>query len=592
MSDHEGEEEEMRHKDFLVSMTSLEGADVTDARFKLTQGNDDRPILDQPLSDLLGESVTVESLLKTTSKSKQDQKIAKTFKASYDKTVSKNKALRLDAPASTVEEAKVARSATRQKVTEQMTKWDAAVHSRRAATTVSFPLQKADMSLKSAKDQTLNFKNKTPLELEVAKLLYGSKAVEEEDGQAKDTNTVGLSVREMREKLSELAKIRAHEAYQQAKLKRQNKIKSKKYRRQLRKEKKKEMEALEGGEGEDGSKKKDEADLQRATERASLKHTKASKNLHFLAKHKDNSVKNQVLAEKDRKKRELKVKEDQSSDEEEEEEIVSDDDDPVPDVDTRSDPNNPWTVSLNKGQEEGEAKLLEMVKAAADKKKAEMEAKKNVNPNDFMQINIKNQNFADADTSDDDEDDEGLAESRSKITEAFANDDDILRDFRKEAQEKAAAKKAKNAKPAAMPGWGNWASSDADMKQKRKRKCEKHREILREKASKKPKLARNSNSDKGYRVIVNESAKGQSARAHQTSSVPFPFTGVSDFESSIRMPVGETFVPRTSFKKLTQPKVKVAKGAVIEAMDKSQLVKRGIVQFKDMQELDVESGTF
>ena len=65
--------------------------------------------------------------------------------------------------------------------------------------------------------------------------------------------------------------------------------------------------------------RKEEADLQRIEERASLKHTKASKNLHFVAKHKDNSgVKNQILAEKDRKKRELKAKEDPSSSEEEE----------------------------------------------------------------------------------------------------------------------------------------------------------------------------------------------------------------------------------------------------------------------------------
>ena len=59
--------------------------------------------------------------------------------------------------------------------------------------------------------------------------------------------------------------------------------------------------------------------MARAQERASLKHTKASKSLHFVAKHKDNSgVKNQILAEKDRKKRELKAKEDPSSSEEEE----------------------------------------------------------------------------------------------------------------------------------------------------------------------------------------------------------------------------------------------------------------------------------
>ena len=113
-----------------------------------------------------------------------------------------------------------------------------------------------------------------------------------------------------------------------------------------------------------------------------------------------------------------------------------------------------------------EARLLEMVQANAEKKKAEAAAaeQKNLNPDDFMQVNVKSQNFAEADTSD--SEDEGVADSRNKIAEAFANDDDILRDFRKEAQDRAAAKRAKHAKPAAMPGWGNWAGSDQDMKKK------------------------------------------------------------------------------------------------------------------------------
>ena len=59
-----------------------------------------------------------------------------------------------------------------------------------------------------------------------------------------------------------------------------------------------------------------------------------------------------------------------------------------------------------------------------------------------------------------------------------------------------------------------------------------------------------------------------------------------------RMPLGETFVPRTSFKKLTKPKVKVAKGAVIDPVDKSELVRRGIVKFNDLQEVDVDCGMF
>ena len=72
-------EESNRHRDFLVSMTSLssgrdggkssmEGGEgsSTDARFKLSHGNDDCPITEgQALSDLLGEAVTIDSLLKT-----------------------------------------------------------------------------------------------------------------------------------------------------------------------------------------------------------------------------------------------------------------------------------------------------------------------------------------------------------------------------------------------------------------------------------------------------------------------------------------------------------------------------------------------
>ena len=69
--------------------------------------------------------------------------------------------------------AKMNRSATRKKFSEQMNKWDAAVHSRRAASTISYPLQKADMSLKSADDQRQTFNPKTPLEEEVHLLLYG-----------------------------------------------------------------------------------------------------------------------------------------------------------------------------------------------------------------------------------------------------------------------------------------------------------------------------------------------------------------------------------------------------------------------------------
>ena len=62
------------------------------------------------------------------------------------------------------------------------------------------------------------------------------------------------------------------------------------------------------------------------------------------------------------------------------------------------------------------------------------------------------------------------------------------------------------------------------------------------------------------------------------SSVPFPFKRVADFESSVRMPIGDTFVPRTAFKKLIKPKVVTKVGAIIDPIDRDELVKRKIVE--------------
>ena len=61
------------------------------------------------------------------------------------------------------------------------------------------------------------------------------------------------------------------------------------------------------------------------------------------------------------------------------------------------------------------------------------------------------------------------------------------------------------------------------------------------------------------------------------SNVPFPFNAVSDFEASIRAPVGSTFIPRTAHLKMIKPRMTTKAGHVIEPMDRDQLVKRGLV---------------
>ena len=45
----------------------------------------------------------------------------------------------------------------------------------------------------------------------------------------------------------------------------------------------------------------------------------------------------------------------------------------------------------------------------------------------------------------------------------------------------------------------------------------------------------------------------------------------------MRMPIGETFIPRNASKKLTRPRVRTVVGEIIEPMSKEELVRRNIV---------------
>merc|ERR1719334_1539655 len=95
----------------------------------------------------------------------------------------------------------------------------------------------------------------------------------------------GLTMRELAERKSELAKFRALQTYQEAKFKRQSKIKSKKFRKIARKEKKKEklkeLERLAETDPQAAAEQIERLEKQRIMERASLKHRNASKFLQM-----------------------------------------------------------------------------------------------------------------------------------------------------------------------------------------------------------------------------------------------------------------------------------------------------------------------
>ena len=199
--------------------------------------------------------------------------------------------LRLETALEPHQAARVSRSAGYHGVVKDVSVWDAVVHSRRAADTLSFPLNKADLRLKSLSQDGERFKAETALEQQIAAMLAGSKSVAaegEEFSEVEKKCLEGLTAKEALERKRELAKIRALQTYQEAKFRRQKKIKSKKFRKIERKMKRNEelaeLEQLSKTDPEAAAEKLEHIEKTRIEERASLKHRNASKFLQNTAK--------------------------------------------------------------------------------------------------------------------------------------------------------------------------------------------------------------------------------------------------------------------------------------------------------------------
>merc|ERR1711915_936938 len=143
-------------------------------------------------------------------------------------------------------------------------------------------------------------------------------------------------------------------------------------------------------------------------------------------------------------------------------------------------------------------------------------------------------------------------------------EDDVVADFQKEKAELIAGSKPKDI-DLTLPGWGEWGGGGL-MPSKRKR---------RRFTIKAPPAEKRRDENSGHLILNLD--KDTKLSKHQVSNVPFPFRAVSDFEASIRAPVGSTFLPRTAHLKMIKPRITTKAGHIIEPMDRDQLVKRGLV---------------
>ncbi|XP_060910018.1 U3 small nucleolar RNA-associated protein 14 homolog A isoform X2 [Labrus mixtus] len=164
-----------------------------------------------------------------------------------------------------------------------------------------------------------------------------------------------------------------------------------------------------------------------------------------------------------------------------------------------------------------------------------------------------------AQTVEDAEDSDDNQEQRGLIREAFAGDD-VVSDFLKEKRKQEDAGKPQVV-DLTLPGWGEWGGTGLKPSRRKRKK-------FRMKAA--PPPPRKDVSLPG--VIISEK-RNRSITLHQVNTLPFPFETHTQFESTIRTPLGRTWNTERTVKKMTKPKVVTRMGAIIEPMAREELMK-------------------
>ncbi|KAG6856329.1 hypothetical protein H0H87_005530 [Tephrocybe sp. NHM501043] len=219
--------------------------------------------LDDLLAPLTSQSSTLQSLKQSTKALASSSSKIKTLSAPLPQRAQE----RLD------------REAAYEQTKEEIDKWSSTMKKIREAEHLSFPLQAPATERVSNLTLTAKFKPTTALESSIDALLKSAKLREEDIEQTEETmlKTNKLSVEEVAHRRAELRKMRELMFRAEIKARRIGKIKSKTYRKIKRKER--ERLGAEGGESsdEEGEEGRLKREVERARERATLKHKHTGK---------------------------------------------------------------------------------------------------------------------------------------------------------------------------------------------------------------------------------------------------------------------------------------------------------------------------
>ncbi|XP_063537029.1 U3 small nucleolar RNA-associated protein 14 homolog A [Cydia strobilella] len=205
--------------------------------------------------------------------------------------------------------------------------------------------------------------------------------------------------------------------------------------------------------------------------------------------------------------------------------------------------------------------LCDIVKIAQSDVPVQENVDANIDPTRFIQAKPKylNSIVPEGEGGHDllDDDDEQVV-PKVNIEEVF-EEDDVVDSFRQEKEDEINKDKIEDI-DLSLPGWGSWGGKGVKAPKKKKNR------FISKPAPKFPRRDENKGD-----IIIKE-FKDPKLAVHKVTNVPFPFKSVKDYEASIRVPLGNTFITEKAHKKLIKPSVFTKAGAIIEAMDEDELL--------------------
>lgn len=572
------DEQEFKHKSLLEKISDLNQPESVKRKRVRSEPRD---IHELNLVKQNDSKLNLKQLLDKVTTSSNNE-IVQSIKK-FSKKVSRKKALNV--PLDKVHKDRLERSVLFEETSKEVSKWEPIVLQNRVAEQLTFPLQEPELKLESTELVAKKFKPKTDFEKEIHELLTQSENYlndEQPLTEAEERALSAMSIEEAKAKHRELRRKRALLSYQEAKLNRQNKIKSRSYRRLKKREKlkktMKEFEELKKTDPKKALEKLQELEKIRIQERTTLKHLNTGKWAKFnKIRAKNDKETRQKLSEQVDLNKQLVAKLFDDTDESDEdpnlngsdEEANDREENPLLSLD-RSEHHANHETSGDADDAESERlfqsnynnliekmnveELEEMMKRKKKSKKKEATLTDKVTEirNDGVDSDSEQSEKNESDDSEVDEEN-----YRKLISEALA-EDDAVEDFTREKNETIDKEKGKDVDNF-LPGWGSWAGEGIKVsKRRRNRFVKRAPDVLRK--------------DSEHANVIISEKKDELLSRYLPKSLPPGMKDARTYQKKLSKATGSNWNPETVFKNLTEPKVVTKAGKIIMPMDKDSLV--------------------